>query len=69
MTYVSMIILIGGVSSRHSSETFPCAERYEEMAISEEAQRARDYLIPIESSVQPPRPLDAQRLRQRLSMD
>ena len=41
----------------------------EEMAISEEAQRARDYLVPIESSVQPPRPLDAQRLRQHLSMD
>ena len=41
----------------------------EEMAISKEAQRARDYLVPIESSVQSPRPLDAQRLRQRLAMD
>lgn len=39
------------------------------MAVGEEARRVRGYLIPFEdhSSEQPPRPLDAQRLRQRLA--
>lgn len=41
---------------------------YEVMAIRAEAQRVLDHLVPFDagSVVQPPRPLDAQRLRQRL---
>ena len=40
----------------------------EEMAYSAEAQHTLEYIVPFES-IQSPRPLDAQRLRQRLSID